>query len=185
MDNRSILISDARKFQRYGEHELAVQFLERAQKLCSYNEELADIEMLKSFSYRVLEEYETALWSINNAISIITDIGNHEKKYARYLMNKGIILECLEKDVDAISTYTEAIDIFRRMNNVDDEARRLLINALITISLLFEKKGIFSEAKNNLEEAKSLFRENEKEDIRYSSIINTLNSYENIMEGDL
>lgn len=93
------IIDDARHFQRFGEHETAIEWLNKAFELENLTRlEAIDVEKLLCFSYRKLEEYDLALIHINKAIRLLEESQDDDntapkRELGICYMNKGAVYQ--------------------------------------------------------------------------------------------
>lgn len=175
--NVEIYIEDARNFQKHGQYDLAIASLEKAKELDTKHEFWVEIEKLLSFNYRKLGQYSSALLHINDAIyfaqSKRTETAVNEE-YAICLMNKGVIYEAMGKSENAIECYLPAIKILIDLFGASSENFGKIINALLTVGLLYYNKKQYSRAKEFFEQAIPYFGERKETDIRYIKILELL-----------
>lgn len=175
-----ILIEDSRRFQKHGQYDDAISCLNKARMQNYDNTYTVEIEKLLSFNYRKLENFDLALYHINNAINAIPLLTNEEKNNrAICLMNKGIIYEERNSVDQALLSYLEALNIFLALHDPNGENNGIIINALITISLLYDKQGKYKKEIEYLQQALEYFGTGKENDRRYVSIINTLSELKN------
>jgi tetratricopeptide (TPR) repeat protein len=89
-------------------------------------------------------------------------------------MNKGIIFEEQNHYNKALECYLPALDIFIKLFNSEADNYGLIINALLTIGLLYYNQHNYVKSKEYLERSLPYFVENKENDRRYLAIINTL-----------
>lgn len=169
-----VFIRDARNFQKYGQYDLAIDSLEKAKKIDSEHEAWVVIEKLLSFNYRKLGQYSSALLHVNNAINLVGSKINEE--YAICLMNKGVIYEEMGKSEKAIDCYLPAVEIIINLFNSTSENFGIIINALLTVGLLYYKQKQYLKAKEFFEQAIPYFGDGRETDRRYIKIMELLQS---------
>lgn len=170
-------INDARNFQKYSQFDLAIDSLKKAQKMDQQHEFGVEIQKLLSFNYRKLGDWDLALFYINNAINSISAQTNNmesQKEYAICLMNKGIIYEEIESRDKALKCYLSALKIFNALFDSDPDNYGIIINALLTIGMLYDSKCEFSKEREYLERALPYFGSGKETDRRYQAIMNML-----------
>lgn len=170
-------IEDARRFQRCGDHELAISSLQLAQQEDRLNEYEVEIQKLFSFSYRKIGNYDMALLHINNALNRNAKLGKNkhtQNEYAVCLMNKGIIYEENKRFDNALECYLLAVDTFISLHKDNPEEYGLIINALLTLGLFYYNRSCSEKARETLELALTYFGEGKENDRRYIAICNTL-----------
>jgi tetratricopeptide (TPR) repeat protein len=178
-----VYIADARNFQKFGQYDLAFNALKDAQhsdEQCKYE---LEIQRLFSYNYRKSGNLDMALFHINNAINAISsrvDNKPSENEYAICLMNKGIIYEEQKHYKKALECYLPALEIFVGLSNSKPEDYGLIINALLTIGLLYYNRHNYVKAKEFLERALPYFGEGKENDRRYLSVINTLSELKDV-----
>lgn len=175
-------ITDARKFQKYGQYELAIDSLWKAKDLDHQHEFEIEIQKLLSFNYRKLENFELALYHINNAIclSAVDSTDELKKERAICFMNKGIIYEEQKRIDKVLECYLPALKIFTDLFNSDPNIYGLIINAIMTIGMFYYKQQDYSKVKEYLEKALPYFGPDKENDRRYVAIINTLEEIKEI-----
>lgn len=186
MDNKAQqYIDDARRFQKCGDHEFAISTLQLAQQMDVQKEYYVEIQKLLSFSYRKINNYEMALYHINNAINWNAKMVGlkAQTEYAICLMNKGIIYEDNKHYSKAVNTYRMAVDIFISLYQDNPDEYGLIINALITLGSFYYKQNDFRKAKCTLESSLKYFGEGKETDRRYVTICSTLRELETQQEG--
>lgn len=179
-------IGDARRFQQFGDYDLAIESLREAMRVDTQKKYAVEIQKLLCFNYRKIGNYDMALLYINNAINSLR-LKNQPlstismlKEYAVCLMNKGIVFEEKGESVKALNCYLEALDIFLDLYKDDENNYGIIINALFTIGALYYKEKHYSKSKEYFEKAMSFFENdvNKEQDRRYITIINTLKEIE-------
>lgn len=174
-------INDAKNFQMNGQFDLAILNLEQAHQYDYSNEHYVEIHKLLCFNYREMKDFDMALLHINYAINfLLKQELDSSKEYAICLMNKGVVFEERQEYIKALSCYTPALEIFKKLfNSVPDEFG-LIINALFTIGALYYNQKDFNNAEKFLKEAIPYFKENKDTDRRYLAIMNTLAEMQNL-----
>lgn len=174
-DLSKIYINDAKNFQLNGQFDLAILYLEQAQQYDCSNEHYVEIQKLLCFNYRKMEDFDMALLHINYAINfLLKQELTASKEYAICLMNKGVVFEERHEYTKALSCYTPALEILKKLCNSIPDEFGLIINALFTIGALYYKQKDFINAEKFLREAIPYFTENKDTDRRYLAIMNTL-----------
>lgn len=177
-----VYIKDAKNFQKFGQYDLAIEALEQAQKIDSQHQFEVEIQKLLSFNYRKLGNFSLALLHINNAINLALSPKTAEKadeEYAVCLMNKGVIYEELGDSATAIKCYLPALKILIDLFNSTPEKFGIIINAFLTIGLLYYNQKQYSKTKDYFEQALPYFGVGKESDRRYISIIEILREIKN------
>lgn len=172
-----VYINDARNFQRHGQYDLAIESLNQAQRIDIQHQFEIEIQKLLSFNYRKLGDFSLALFHINNAINLAsskTDSKKAHEEYAICLMNKGIIYEETDKQSKAIKCYLPALKIFMDLFGSEPENFGIIINAFLTIGLLYYNQQQYLKAKECFEQVLPYFGAEKESDIRYIKIIRML-----------
>lgn len=180
-------ISDARKFQRHGEYDLAIESLKNAQLLDLQQEYEVEIQKLLSFNYRKIKKHGLALFHISNAIRInkLDFEQTHKRQakadYAICLMNQGVIYEEMNSAEKAIACYLSALEIFTELFDTSPENYGIIINALLTIGIFYYNQRQHKKAKEFLQRALHYFDDDQGKgrDRRYLAIIRTLSEISN------
>lgn len=172
-------IADAKSFQRYGEHETAIDLLITARQLDHDKKNEVEIEKLLCFNYRKLQDCDLALFHINNAINAVSrkpESKETKNEYAICLMNKGVVYEEQNDIEKAMLCYSSALEVFLMLYGSDSNNHGIIINALFTIGTLCYEQNKYKEAKRYLSEAILYFDHSQIEsDRRYQAIIQMLN----------
>ena len=178
-------IDDARTFQQNGEFDLAINMLERAKTADFKKRNEVEIEKLLSFNYRKKGNFNIALYHINRAIDIIrrSPEKSEELEYAICLMNRGVVYEEMGYVDKALASYLPALDIFLFLLSATPQNYGIIINAMLTIGMLFYNSHQYVNAKLYFEKALPYFAENEQRenDRRYLAIRNTLKELDSIV----
>jgi len=172
-----VYINDARNFQRHGQYDLAIESLNQAQRIDIQHQFEVEIQKLLAFNYRKLGDFSLALFHINNAINSAFSKESTEKAHEEYavcLMNKGVIYEEMSEQAKAIKCYIPALKIIIDLFNSDPENFGMIINAFLTIGLLYYNQKRYLKAKEYFEQALPYFGDGKESDIRYIKIIGIL-----------
>lgn len=169
-----MFIKDARNFQKYGQYDLAIESLHNAQIETLTCKQKVEIQKLLSFNYRKLENYSMALYHINNALSLSSNAELLQEEYAICLMNKGVVYEELGKNHEALDCYLSAFKIFNELFDSNPSKYGMLLNAFLSIGLLYYKMEDYSNAKIYFEKSIPYFDDDRENDRRYLMIINLL-----------
>ena len=175
-------ISDARKFQRCGEYDLAIESLKKAQLVDQQQDYEVEVQKLLSFNYRKLKKFDLALFHINNAVRLAklafnqTHSEQTKSDYAICLMNQGIIYEEMNAADKAILCYLPALEIFTELFDSSPKNYGIIINALLTIGLFYYNQQQYIKAKEFLQRTLPYFEDDQEKDRdrRYLSVIHTL-----------
>lgn len=175
--NVDVYIKDARNFQAHGQHDLAIASLEKAKELDTDHDARVVIEKLLSFNYRKLGQYSLALLHINDAIYLTQAKAKEtaaNEEYAICLMNKGVIYEAMDKSDKAVECYLPAVEIIINLFGSSSENFGIIINALLTVGLLYYNHQQYLRAKKFFEQAIPYFGDSKETDIRYIKIMELL-----------
>lgn len=179
-------IDDARRFQQFGEYDLAIESLKTAQSIDIKKKHDIEIQKLMSFNCRKLGNYNMALLYINNALNSLRAKSHQmsnksmRNEYAICLMNKGVVYEEKGEPNKAINCYLEALDIFLSIYKDDIDNYGIIINALFTIGSLYYNQHKYPKAKEYFEKAIDYFEndKNKEQDRRYIALNNILREIE-------
>lgn len=180
------LISEAKNYQRYGNYDLAIDELTNALLATDFKDYEIDIRKLLCFNYRKIGNRDMALLHINHAINSLeaNSAFLHSKEgqleLAICLMNKGIVFEEAKSTGKAISCYLQALEIFERICDNEDNVG-LIINALFTIGMLYYEQHDNKKTRFYFAKAEAYFdkRDTPKEDRRYLAIKSILSELDN------
>lgn len=184
-------INDARKHQKHGGYDLAIDSLKMAQQIDLQHKFTIEIHKLLSFNYRKLGNLDMALYYIDNAISYAKtslkqlESQQMQNEYAVCLMNKGIVYEERNELDKVVECYLSALQIFMKLYNSDSENYGLIINTLLTIGMFYYNNKQYSQARKYLENAIPYFGVGKESDRRYLAIINTLSDLSDNKDGEL
>ena len=111
-----------------------------------------------------LDQYANAFEAYHGAISTCRTLVKNDPEYNPYLalalMNMGITLRYLEKYVDAIVAYKEALEIYTALSAQDPlQYKELLAKALYNYGVTLKKSNQVSEAAAVEKQAVSLYRD--------------------------
>lgn len=182
MNEAGIYLDDARRFQKNGEYEFAIILLEKARSVDYDKIYELEIEKLLGFNYRKLQKFDISLLHINNAIAIAKEskLENADVQYGICLMNRGILFEEQGEIDKALKSYLPALDVFTSLYDSSPTDFGIIINALLTIAMLYYNTQQYHKTKEYLERAMLYFENdiNREKDRRYMSIKNTLEQIE-------
>lgn len=165
-----VYIQDARNFQKHGEYDLAIETLWAAREVDDQHIFEAEIQKLLSFNYRKLSKFDLALLHINIALSLTKNVETSKEDYAICLMNKGVVYEEIGNYEKALECYLPALKIFTNLFNTKPESHGLIINALLTIGLLYYRQNQYLDTQKYFEQALFYFGCNKEMDRRYLKI---------------
>lgn len=175
-----ILISDARGLQKIGLYEEAIQVLISSLPSASPTLEFVEIYKLLCYNYRKLEDFDLALYNINQAINMTQkcrskdNVDDANIQLAICLMNKGIVFESRNEPKKALELYDEAIKLFKKLTTPKKIDNGIIINALLTAGTAHLNYNNKLKARNLLHEALKYFDDTKEMDRRYHAIRNTL-----------
>ena len=165
-----IYIEDARNFQRHGQYDLAIETLWRARECDIQHVFEAEIQKLLSFNYRKLGKFDLALLHINAAVNLTKNKDKAKEEYAICLMNKGVLYEEIGDSEKALECYLPALEIFTNLLSAKPEKHGIIINALLTIGLLYYRQKQYLDAKEHVECALPYFGYNKETDRRHLKV---------------
>ena len=131
-------LSVARNFQNHGQHELAVDALKQALELDFEKMHYITICKLLCFNDWKMNKFDMALIHIIYALSTC-------------LMNNGIVFEEQQKIKKTPDCHLPAVNIIKRVYKSVPSENGLLINALLTVGMLYYKLRRFVQTKRYLE----------------------------------
>lgn len=165
-----IYIEDARNFQKHAQYDLAIEALLAAIEVDYQHVFEAEIQKLLCFNYRKLGEFDLALLHINAAVNLTKSTETSKEEYAICLMNKGVVYEEIGDSEKALKCYLPALTIFTNLLNAKPEKHGIIINALLTIGLLYYHQKQYADAKGYFERALLYFGDSKEMDRRYLKI---------------
>lgn len=181
MSELKTIIQDVRAFQSTGMHDEAIALLKGAEIIAESISDKIEIYKLLCFNLRKTDQMSLALVYINKAINYakkqmeMCSISDNIMEYAICLMNRGVIYDALKSYNKAIDSYYIASNHLINLYENNEFEGGIIINSLINLGMAYYENGQIYEARNTLEKALSYFSTNYENDIRYISIINTLN----------
>lgn len=108
----------------------------------------------RSFGYRYLGDYKTAIADADEAIQLIEDLDELQALHAEALHVKGTCLMRLGQNRNALKYIEQALDILTRLNE-----RRDIPRTLTDIGALYQSLGNYNEAEKTYIKALNIYKQ--------------------------
>lgn len=170
-------IEEARRYQSFGDYEMSVASLNKASQSDRSKEHEVEIQKLLCLCYRKMEDYDMALYHINNAINANTKHVQTPKirnERAVCLMNKGIVYEVSNRPKNAEECYRTAVNIFEQLHKGNSANYGIIINAMLTFGMFYYNQGEYKQSIDILERSLLYFGPEKESDRRFLAIQNSL-----------